>query len=131
VYDPMLAIIRYYRRNCTLQGRIAPSGADTFADDSTLHTDGPDAIPAMAVTVPPAVGYLRWNGMAIHLKKCGITAIDMRTRQRVATDSVTLCEEPFPVILPNQSHKHLGVRIALIVIAQTRSNMYAQKYKRG
>jgi hypothetical protein len=113
VYDPMLAIIRYYRRGCTLQGRIAPSGVDAFADDSTLHTDGPDAIPAMAVMAPPAIGYLRWAGMEIHLKKCRITAIDMRTGQRVATDSVTLCGEPFPVILPNQSHKHLGVRIAL------------------
>ncbi len=71
LYDPMLAIILYYRRGCTLQGRIAPSGADAFADDSTLHTDGPDAIPAMTVMAPPAVGYLRWAGMEIHLKKCG------------------------------------------------------------
>jgi hypothetical protein len=51
--------------------------------------------------------------MDIHLKKCGVTAMDMRNGQRVATDSITLRGEPFPVILPNQSHKHLGVRMAI------------------
>ncbi len=39
--------------------------------------------------------------------------MDMRTGQRVATDSITLHEQPFPVILPNQSHKHLGLRMAM------------------
>ncbi len=39
--------------------------------------------------------------------------MDMRNGQRVATDSITLRGQPFPVILPNQSHKHLGVRMAI------------------
>jgi hypothetical protein len=34
-------------------------------------------------------------------------------RQRVATDSSTLRVQPFPVILTNQSHKHLGLRMAI------------------
>jgi hypothetical protein len=51
--------------------------------------------------------------MDIHLKKCGVTAMDMKTGQRVATDSITLRSEPFPVIRPNQSHKHLGLRMAI------------------
>jgi hypothetical protein len=79
VFDPFNSIIRHYGRGCTLQGRIAPTGNDAFADDSTLHADGPDAIPAMAVMAPPATGYLEWAGMEINLKKCGITAMDMRT----------------------------------------------------
>jgi hypothetical protein len=37
--------------------------------------------------------------------------MDMRNGQRVATDSITLRGQPSPVILPNQSHKHLGVAI--------------------
>ena len=41
--------------------------------------------------------------------------MDMRNGQRVATDSITLRGQPFPVILPNQSHKHLGVRMAIDV----------------
>ncbi len=51
--------------------------------------------------------------MDIHLKKCGVTAMDMRNGQRVAADSITLRGQPFQVILPNQSHKHLGVRMAI------------------
>ncbi len=39
--------------------------------------------------------------------------MDMRNGQRVATDSITLRGQPFPVVLPNQSHKHLGVRMAI------------------
>ncbi len=39
--------------------------------------------------------------------------MDMRSGQRVATDSITLHGQPFPVILPNQLHKHLGLRMAM------------------
>jgi hypothetical protein len=39
--------------------------------------------------------------------------MDMRNGQRVATDSITFCGQPFRVILPNQSHKHLGMRMAI------------------
>ena len=94
-------------------GSIAPTGSSGFADDSPLHTDGPDAIPAMAVLVKAATNYLEWAGMEIHLKKCGITAMDMKTGQGVATDSITLHGELFPVISPDQPHKHLGVLMAL------------------
>ena len=66
VFDQFNSIIRHYGQGCTLQGRIAPTGSDVFADDSTLHTDGPDAIPALAVMAPPATGYLEWAGMEIN-----------------------------------------------------------------
>ena len=112
-FDPVHAIVRACKRGCTLQGSIAPTGSSGFADDSTLHTDGPDAIPAMAILVKAAVNYLEWAGMKIHLKKCGITAMDMRSGQSIATDSITLHGEPFPVIPPDRPHKHLGVRMAL------------------
>ncbi len=59
-----------------LQGRITSTGSDVFSDDSKLHTDGPDAITAIAVMAPPAVDYLQWAGMEINLGKCGITAMD-------------------------------------------------------
>jgi hypothetical protein len=67
----------------------------------------------MAVMAPPAVDYLQWAGMEINLGKCGITAMDMRTSQPVATDSITLHGEPIPVIPPDKSHKHLGLRLAI------------------
>jgi hypothetical protein len=67
----------------------------------------------MAIMAPPATDYLEWAGMEFNLKKCGITAMDMRTGQQIATGSVTHHGEPFPVIPPGKSHKHLGLRVAL------------------
>ncbi len=112
-FDPVHSAIRESRRGCTLQGAIAPTGSSGFADDTQLHTDGPDAVPAMAILVTITADYLQWAGMDIHLKKCGVTAMDMRNVHRVATDSITLRGQPFPVILPNQSHKHLGLHMAI------------------
>jgi hypothetical protein len=108
------SVVRESQRGCTLQGAIEPTGSSSFADDTPLHTDGnPDAVPAMTILVTKTADYLQWAGMDIHLKKCGVTAMDMRNGQRVATESIALREQPFPVILPNQSHKHLGVRMAI------------------
>ncbi len=56
---------------------IAPTGSSGLADDTPLHTDGPDAIPTMAILVSKVAGYLEWAGMEINLKKCGINAMDM------------------------------------------------------
>jgi hypothetical protein len=61
-----------------LQGSTVPTGSSGFADDSILHTNGPDTIPAIAISVKAAAIYLEWAGMKIHLKKCGITAVDMK-----------------------------------------------------
>ena len=96
-----------------MQGAIEPTGSSGFADDTPLYTDGPDAVPAMAIMVTKTADYLQLAGMDIHLKKCKVIAMDMRNGQRVATDSITLRGQPFTVILPNQSHKHLGVRMAI------------------
>ena len=64
VFDPLNSIIRHYGRGC----RISPTGSDAFADDSTLQTDGPDAMPAMAVMVAPVVtvGYASASGWFRH-----------------------------------------------------------------
>ncbi len=63
--------------------------------------------------VTKAADYLQWAGMDILLKKCGVTAMDMRNGQRVATDGITLSGQPIPVIFPNQSHKHSSLRMAI------------------
>jgi hypothetical protein len=112
-FDPVHSAVRESRRGCTLQGFIASTGSSGFANNTPLHTDGPDAVPAMAILVTKTADYLRWAGMDIHMKQCGITAMDMRNGQRVATDSITLRGQPFPVVLLNQSHKHLGLRMAM------------------
>jgi hypothetical protein len=113
VIDPIHSIVRDCRRGCTLQGSIDPTGSSGFADDTPLHTDGPDAVQAMAIMVPKVAAYLEWAGMEVNVPKSPITAMDMRTGQQVVTESITLHGVPFPAIPPNKSHKHLGVRIAL------------------
>ena len=70
-------------------------------------------MPAMAILVPKVAAYVEWAGMEINMAKSPVTAMDMQTGQRVATDSITLRGVPFPVVPPNQSHKHLGLRMAL------------------
>ena len=112
-FDPFHSVIRDCQRGCTLQGNIGPTGSSGFADDSPLHTDGLDAVPSMAIIVQKGAAYVEWAGMEINVPKSPITAIDWRTGQRVATDSITLHGAPFPVVPPNQSHKHLGLRLAL------------------
>ncbi len=125
-YDPLNSIIRYYGRGChgTLQGKIDPTGADVFADDSTLHADGPDAVAAMAVLIQPAVAYLEWAGMDIHLKKCGVTAKDMKTGQRVAIDSITL---PSQLSSPISHTSTWACAWQLMVTSLMKNIMYAQK----
>ncbi len=83
-----------------MQGIIESTGSSGFADDTLLHTDGPDAVPAMAILVTKTADYLRWAGMDIHMKKYGITAMDMRSGQRVATDSITLRGQPSHMCCP-------------------------------
>ena len=58
-FDPVHTIVRACTQGCTLQESIGSSG---FADDSPLHTDGPDAIPALAIMVPGVAGYVEWAG---------------------------------------------------------------------
>jgi hypothetical protein len=45
--------------------------------------------------------------------RCIISAIDYSTRGRVATDSIRHDGAAFPVLLPDQAHKHLRVRMTL------------------
>jgi len=112
-FDPVHAIVRASKRGCSIHPGHDPSGSSGFADDTLLHTDSSDAIPAMAIVVPKVADYLRWAGMEVNLKKSGISAIDFNTGARVATDSITLNGHPFPVIPPDQPHKHLGVRMTM------------------
>ena len=107
--DPIHALLRWCQRGCTVLSRV-PNGTSGFADDTVLHADGPDAIPALAIMAQMAGDYVIWAGMKINMDKSGIRAADMGTGRPVPTDSVTLNGVPFPVILPDQPYKHLGVR---------------------
>jgi hypothetical protein len=107
--DPLHAILRWCQRGCTVLS-VLPTGTSGFADDTNLHADGPDAIPALAIMVQLTGDYVAWAGMKINMEKSAIRAVDMSTGRPVPTDSVQLNGVSFPVILPDQPYKHLGVR---------------------
>jgi hypothetical protein len=54
--------------------------------------------------------YVIWAEVKINMGKSGIRAVDIGTGRSVPMDSDTLNGVPFPVTLPDQPYKHLGVR---------------------
>ena len=78
--------------------------------DTALHTEGPDAVPAMSIMVQEIGAYIDWAGMLVHMTKSKIVGFNFRTGERVATDSITLYGVPFAALAPDEHYKYLGVR---------------------
>ena len=70
-------------------------GTSGFADDTTMHSDGPDAVPAMQVMVRAVAPFLDWLGLLLNMLKSKISAINHATGHPVATDSITFNGVPF------------------------------------
>ena len=111
--NPFQKMIRDCGRGCSLSALPQPSGNSGFVDDTNLHTDGPDAIPAMCMMVEKTSRFCCWVGIAVNMAKSCISAIDYNTGRQVSTDSITLDGRPFPAIPPHCAHKHLGVYITM------------------
>ena len=47
------------------------------------------------------------------MPKSYISAVDFSTGQSIAADSITLDGLPFTALIPDQAHKHLGVRMTM------------------
>jgi len=90
LFDPVHSIARASGRGWKLQGSSVPSSTSGFADDTALHTEGPDAVPAMSIMVQEIGAYIDWAGMLVHMMKSKIVGFNFRTGERVATDSITL-----------------------------------------
>jgi len=114
VFNPIQVLIRFLKRRWTATDDIDPSGASVFADDTAAKTDGPDAVPAMCHLVQAVCPVLEWTGQLVQTKKTKIVGVDMKTGKSIATDSITLNGEPFTVLLPDEPHKHLGVRMTML-----------------
>ena len=112
VFNLIHVIARVCGRGCSAHGQ-EPSGSSGFADDTTLHTDGVDAVPAMQCIIQPAGAYLGWMGCMVNILKCRISAINFATGKTIATDSIKLNDVAFPALDSHHAHKQLGVRIAL------------------
>ena len=53
------------------------NGSSDFADDTTFHTDGVDAVSSMQAIVSPVGAYLTWLGQAVNMLKSKISAINL------------------------------------------------------
>ncbi len=84
-------------RNSTEAGNLELSGSTGFADDTTLKTDGPDAVPAICNQVEQVGSYLEWTGQLVQISKSEIVGVDLITTvtgRPIATDSITLNGKP-------------------------------------
>ena len=99
-FDPFHKIIRANGRGCYIPALNTPTGSSPFADDSNLHTDGPDAIPAMRILVASVGAFVQWLGLFVNMPNSYISAIDFSTGQSVATDSITLDGLPLTALAP-------------------------------
>ena len=84
-----------------------------LGNPTVFHTSEPDAVPRMQAIIGPIGAYLRWSGLLINMLKSKISAIDFSTGGWVAIDSIRHKDAAFPVLLPDQAHKHLGMRMSL------------------
>ena len=75
-FDPFHKIIRASGRGCYTPALNTPTGSSPFADDSNLHTDGPDAIPAMHILVTSVGAFVRWLGLFVNMQKSYISTIE-------------------------------------------------------
>jgi hypothetical protein len=112
VFNLIHVIARVCGRGCSAHGQ-EPSGSSGFADDTTFHTDGVDAVLAMQCMIQPAGDYLGWIGCTVNIRKSRVSAINFATGKRIATDSIKLNGFVFPALDPKEAHKQLGVRVAL------------------
>ena len=116
VFNQAFNPVHVIARLCGRGGAIycsTPAGSSGFADDTVFHTSGPDAVSCMQAIIAPVGAYLKWSGLLINVLKSKISAIDNSTGGVVATDSIRHEGAAFPVLLPDQAHKHLGVRLTL------------------
>jgi ribonuclease HI len=112
-FNPVHVLVRACKRGCAPLEGTEPMGSSGFADDTTLHSDGSDAVPAMQVIVQAATPFLDWLGLLLNMRKSVITAIDHATGRAVATDSITFNGKPFTALPPDTAHKALGVLMTL------------------
>ena len=79
-----------------------------------LHSDGPDAIPAIRVMVNAGGAYSQWLGLFVNKQKSYICAVADGLPVATGTDSITLHGSPYSVLLQDVPHKHLGVRMPVL-----------------
>ena len=84
-FNPIHVIARICGKGCSMNG-LTPSGSSGFADDTTFHTDGVNAVSSMQAIVSLAGEFLTWTGQTVNMLKSKISAIDFATGQTVATD---------------------------------------------
>ena len=107
-YDPFPTLIWALQCVCTVEALEHPSGSSPFADDMALHSDGPDAIPAIHVMFNASGAYLQWLGLFVNMQKSNVCAVNLADGLPVATDSIgayLLCQHAKVKRMRSQSRR--------------------------
>jgi hypothetical protein len=112
-FNLVYVLILACKPGCTQLEGADPWGSNGFADDTALHTDSSDAVPAMQVIVQAVALFLTWLGLLSNMCKSIITATDHAKNGNIETDSITFNGMLFTVLPPDTEHKVLGVLMTL------------------
>ena len=68
-FDPFHKMLRASGCGCYISASAlnTPTGSSPFADDSNLHSDGHDAIPAMSILVTGVEAIVQWLGLFVNM----------------------------------------------------------------
>ncbi len=78
MFNPIHVIARICGKGCSMHG-LTPNGSSSFADNTTFHTDGVNAVSSMQSIVSLAGTFLTWMGQLVNMLKSKISAIDFGT----------------------------------------------------
>jgi hypothetical protein len=108
-FNPVHVVARLCGRGGAIYD-LTPAGSSGFADDTLFHTSWADAVPCMQAIIAPVCAYLRWICLLINM--INFSAIDYSPGGSIATDHDSIRHDgaALPVLLPDQAHKHLGMR---------------------
>ena len=72
-FNPIHVIARICGKGCSMHG-LTPNGSSGFADDTTFHTDGVNAVSSMQAIVSLAGAFLTWTGQTLRCARASSRA---------------------------------------------------------
>jgi hypothetical protein len=76
VFNPIYVLVQACKRGYAPLAGSEPMDTSGFCDDTTMHSDGPDTVPAMQVMVRAVAPFVEWLGLLLNMLKSKISAIN-------------------------------------------------------
>ncbi len=66
-FNPIHVLVQACKRGCAPLVGSEPMGTSGFCDDTTMHSNGPDGVPAMQLMVRAVTQFLEWLGLLLSM----------------------------------------------------------------